>query len=73
MARSSIEIEINERALALTRRVPTPALVESFLATDTMMDRRGITAGERHDLATTRGWIIDVLDERGELALIGLE
>lgn len=64
--------QINEQALALTRAQRTEVLVASFLDTDKLMERPGLTPENRQYLADARGWIIDVLDERGQLDQIGL-
>lgn len=65
--------EIEAKGLALTRAVSTATLVASFLETDAMLERKGLTAGEWGEICTARGWIMAILEERGELALIGAE
>lgn len=64
--------DLNAKGLALTRAVTTATLAESFADTDRLLEQAGLTADQRADLTTARGWIIDVLEERGELAAIGM-
>ena len=66
------ETQLHARGLALTRAVSTQTLVMSFEHTDELMDQ-GVTIEQHHELVIARGWIMDVLEERGQLALIGCE
>lgn len=61
------------QGLELTRAQKTETLAASFRDTDRALDQPGLTADQRADLSVARGWIIDVLEERGALATIGLD
>lgn len=79
--------QINAAALALTRQQSSAQLVEAWQITETRMaeirSQQSTTetingpqidpSDEWSDLATSRGWIMDVMEERGELPLIGLD
>ncbi len=58
---------LHAKGIALTRTASTDQLVASFDDTDALMDEGGLTSGQYAQLATTRGWIMTVLEERGEL------
>jgi len=69
--------QIREQALTLTRAQATDTLVESFEKTDAIIDEiRAANDWTREDeylaIVESRGWIMDVLIERGEEARIGL-
>lgn len=64
--------ELNAQGIALTREVTTGTLIASFEDTDRLLDTGGLTSDQADQLYTARGWIIAVLEERGETALIGL-
>ncbi len=58
---------LNAKGIALTRTVTTDTLVASFDNTDALMDEGGLTSSQYAELVTARGWIMTVLEERGEL------
>ncbi len=64
--------ELNAQGIALTREVTTDTLVASFEDTDRLLDKGGLTSEQADQLYTARGWIIAVLEERGQTELIGL-
>lgn len=64
--------QMNEQGLALTRAVSTATLGQSFQHTDELLEQAGLDADQREQLTTARGWIMTVLEERGQLAAIGV-
>lgn len=64
--------EINDAGLAATREQPTGTLAQAFDHTDDLLDQGALTANQRQAIVTSRGWILTVLEERGDLAAIGL-
>ncbi len=69
---------LTSKAQALLATQTIAQLVEQYELTDTLIDA-GCTAEDRDALVTTRGWIMDALDTRGEagdaamLKLCGIE
>jgi len=71
--------ELNAKGLAAARRQATPQLVDAYKLTDKLMDDVEAGSDDYYALVTSRGWIMDVLAERGEegdaalLDICGLE
>jgi hypothetical protein len=72
MATTKTLDQLNQKGLALTRAVTTQTLVLSFQHSDDLLAQPGLTADQRHEITTARGWILEVLEERGDLHAIGL-
>ncbi len=62
-----------QKALTMTRTLATQTLAESFAHTDTLLGQGGLTATQHAEITTARGWLLEVLEERGDLAAIGLD
>lgn len=60
---------IQQKGLAATRKQNTATLAQSMALTDELMSQP-ILSLERAEVAIARGWILQVLEERGELAAI---
>ncbi len=63
---------IHERGVAQARKQPTAILAQSFQMTEEILSGPPVLSLEHAELAIARGWIMEVLEERGELAAIGL-
>lgn len=63
----------NEKGLAATRAQDSKKLAESFRLTDDLLSQPGVDPEQRQTVAVARGWILEVLQERGELALVGMD
>lgn len=58
-------------AIKMTEAQTTETLVQSFEHTDTILDQGNLSEDDYAAIATSRGWIIEVLDGRNALHLIG--
>jgi hypothetical protein len=56
--------------VALTRAMDTPMILEAFRQTDAKLDVDFIDTAERQAICDTRGILMEVLDERGDLGLL---